>query len=64
LPPVGQQWRMIVLFAAGRKLNWEHAKLRQKTNLLHQKTCIDGSIMLPFLATLKIVYWQSMPAAQ
>jgi len=55
---------MIVLFAAGRKLNWEHGKLRQKTNLLRQKTCIDRSIMLPFLATLKIVYWQSMPAAQ
>jgi hypothetical protein len=38
------------------KLNWKHAKLRRKT-------CVDGSIMLPF-ATLKIVYWQSMPAAQ
>jgi hypothetical protein len=48
---------MIVLFAAERKLSWSHAKLRQKT-------CIDESIMLPFFATLKTVYWQSMPAAQ
>jgi len=64
LPPVDQQWRMIVLFAAERKLNWKHAKLRQKTNLLRQKTCIDRSIMLTFLATLKIDYWKSVPAAQ
>jgi hypothetical protein len=48
---------MIVLFADERKLNWNCPKLRQKT-------CTDGSIMLPFLATLGIVYWQSMPAAQ
>jgi hypothetical protein len=48
---------MIVLFADERKLNWSSAKLRQKT-------CIDESTMLPFLATLKIVYWQSMPLAQ
>jgi hypothetical protein len=38
------------------KLNWRRAKLRQKT-------CIDESIMLPFLA-LKIVYWQSVRGAQ
>jgi hypothetical protein len=48
---------MIVLIADERKLNWSYPELRQKT-------CIDGSIMLPFLATLGIVYWQSMPAAQ
>jgi hypothetical protein len=39
------------------KLNWRSAKLRQKT-------CIDESIMLPFPATLKIVYWQSVRGAQ
>jgi hypothetical protein len=39
------------------KLNWRRAKLRQKT-------CIDESIMLPFSATLKIVYWQSVRGAQ
>jgi hypothetical protein len=57
LQPVGQQWRMIVLFADGRKLNWKHAKLRQKT-------CIDESTMLPVLAKLRIGYLQPMPAAQ
>ena len=43
------------------KLNWRRAELRQKT-------CIDESIMLPFLAlkilALKIVYWQSLRGAQ
>jgi hypothetical protein len=48
---------MFMLFADECKPNWRRAKLRQKT-------CIDESIMLPFLATLKIAYWQSMPAAQ
>jgi hypothetical protein len=57
LLPVGQQWRMIVLFADERKLNWKHSKLRQKT-------CIDESTMLPFPATLRIGYLQPMPAAQ
>jgi hypothetical protein len=57
LLPVGQQWRMIMHFAAEHKLNWRHNKLRQKT-------CIDESLMLSFLATLRIVYWQSAPAAQ
>ena len=40
-----------------RKLNWNRAKLRQKT-------CIDELIMLPSLAMRKIVYWQAMPLAQ
>jgi hypothetical protein len=44
-------------FPDEHKLNWNRAKLRQKT-------CIDESIMLPFLATLRIVYWQAMPLAQ
>jgi hypothetical protein len=57
LPPIGQQWRMIMLFIPERKLNWRRAKLRQKT-------CIDESIMLPSLAALKIVYWQSVRGAQ
>jgi hypothetical protein len=48
---------MIVLIADERKLNWNYPELRQKT-------CIDGSIILPFLATPRIVYWHSMPAAQ
>jgi hypothetical protein len=39
------------------KLNWERSKLRKKT-------CNNESIMLPFLATLKIAYWQSIRAAQ
>jgi hypothetical protein len=46
-----------MLFADECKLNWKHSETRQKT-------CVDESIMLPFLATLKIVYWQSIPAAQ
>jgi hypothetical protein len=46
-----------MLFADECKLNWNRAKLRQKT-------CSDESIMLPFLATLKIVYWQPMSLAQ
>jgi hypothetical protein len=46
-----------MLFADECKLNWNRAKLRQKT-------CRDESIMLPFLATLKIVYWQPMSLAQ
>jgi CRISPR/Cas system-associated protein endoribonuclease Cas2 len=57
LLPLGQQWRMIVLFAAERKLNWSHAKLRQKT-------CREGSIMLPFPVMSKIVYWQSIRATR
>jgi hypothetical protein len=48
---------MIMLLADERKLSWNYPKTRQKT-------CIDGSIMLPFLATLRIVCWQSMLAAQ
>lgn len=44
-------------FIDERKLNWNRARLRQKT-------CIDESIMLPFPATLKIVDWQSTPLAQ
>jgi len=44
-------------FRDEHKLNWNRAELRQKT-------CIDESIMLPFLATLRIVYWQAMPLAQ
>jgi len=43
-------------FADERKLNWNRPKLRQKT-------CIDESIMLPFLTTLRIGFWQSLPAA-
>jgi hypothetical protein len=43
-------------FADECKLNWSRHKLRQKT-------CIDESIMLLFLATLRIGYWQSVPAA-
>jgi hypothetical protein len=46
-----------MLFGHERKLNWNYAKSRQKT-------CIDGSIMLPLFATLKTVYWQSMSVAQ
>jgi hypothetical protein len=46
-----------MLFADECKLNWKHSKTRQKT-------CIDESIMLPFLATLRILYWQSMAAAE
>jgi hypothetical protein len=48
---------MIMPFADERKLNWNYPDLRQKT-------CIDESIMLPFVATLRIDYWQSMPPAQ
>jgi hypothetical protein len=48
---------MIMLVADECKLNWNRTKLRQKT-------CIDESIMLPFLATLKIVSWRSIPTAQ
>jgi hypothetical protein len=48
---------MFMLIADERKLNWSGGKLRQKT-------CIDESIMLVFLATLKIVCWQAVPAAQ
>jgi hypothetical protein len=48
---------MIVLIADECKLNWSHLSLRQKT-------CVNESIMLPFLAMLKIVYWQSIRAAQ
>jgi hypothetical protein len=48
---------MIMLFDHERKLNWNSPEIRQKT-------CIDGSTMLPFLATLRIVCWQSMLAAQ
>jgi hypothetical protein len=43
-------------FADERKLNWKRPKLRQKT-------CPDESNMLPFLATLRIGSWQSVPAA-
>jgi hypothetical protein len=39
------------------KLNWRRVELRQKT-------CIDESTTLPFLATLKIVCWQSVRGAQ
>jgi hypothetical protein len=45
------------VIADERKLNWNYRKTRQKT-------CNDESIMLPFLATLRIVCWQSMLAAQ
>jgi hypothetical protein len=48
---------MIMLLADERKLNWNSPALRQKT-------CIDASIMLPFLATLKIVSWRSIATAQ
>jgi hypothetical protein len=48
---------MIVLIADECKLNWSHPNLRQKT-------CTNESIMLPFLTMLKIVYWQSIRAAQ
>jgi hypothetical protein len=44
-------------FADECKLNWDRTKLRQKT-------CVGKSTMLPFLATPKIDYWQSMPLAQ